>query len=573
VIFTPGAAGVRTAAIHLVSNDANENPFDITLTGTGGAVPEIAIEQPAGTGLTDGTAALNYGVVDVGQASAAMAFTIRNVGSANLTGLSVTKDGVNATDFAVGTLGSTTLAPGASTTFSVTFTPGAIGSRTAAIHVASNDLDEASFDINLSGTGEIRVYTGGIVSLSATLGSYGGAEHWSVAWVTKADGTFIKTLDIRGNFYDGDLAAFWDTHWNDHCPSWVAARGASQGLDGFTGATAANYNPPNSPLNVTWNGRDANNTLMPDGTYKLWVQYSEDDEAAPGPVTTSGLTWTKGASATSSSPANQGTSFTAMSINWTPTPPPAPEIAVEQPLVTNLTDGGAKDFGTVILGSSASLTFTVKNTGNADLTGLTITQDGTHSADFSISALPVAPVSGPSGLTTFIVQFTPSGAGARSAAIHLASNDGDENPFDLTLTGTGISAFDSWAAGAGLGAGADPMATQKGDGVSNLEKFAFNLDASKADVRRLVVGGGGLTGLPGTTLIAGPTLRLEYLRRKASSNPGITYVAQFGSDLTGWVPATGTPTSIDDTWERVVVDDAPPVGSTKRFGRVVVSQP
>jgi hypothetical protein len=117
------------------------------------------------------------------------------------------------------------------------------------------------------------------------------------------------------------------------------------------------------------------------------------------------------------------------------------------------------------------------------------------------------------------------------------------------------------------------MATPKGDGVSNLEKFAFNLDASKADVRRLVVGGGGLTGLPGTTLIAGPTLRLEYLRRKASSNPGITYVAQFGSDLTGWVPATGTPTSIDDTWERVVVDDAPPVGSTKRFGRVVVSQP
>jgi len=41
------------------------------------------------------------------------------------------------------------LAPGASTTFSVTFTPAAAGIRNAAIHIVSNDADETPFDINM----------------------------------------------------------------------------------------------------------------------------------------------------------------------------------------------------------------------------------------------------------------------------------------------------------------------------------------------------------------------------------------------------------------------------------------
>ena len=37
---------------------------------------------------------------------------------------------------------------------------------------------------------------------------------------------------------------------------------------------------------------DANNVLVPDGNYKLWIQYAED--SGQGPHTTNGLTWTKG---------------------------------------------------------------------------------------------------------------------------------------------------------------------------------------------------------------------------------------------------------------------------------------
>lgn len=68
-------------------------------------------------------------------------------------------------------------------------------------------------------------------------------------------------------------------------------------------------------------------------------------------------------------------------------------------------------------------------------------------------------------------------------------------------------------------------------------------------------------------------LRLEYLRRKAATHPGLTYTPQFSSTLTGtWSTATASETvqSIDTNWERVMVEE-PANGGDKRFGRVMVS--
>ncbi len=153
VTFAPAVTGTRTAPLHIASNDADENPFDVNLTGTGTAAPEIAVEQPVGTDLTDGSASISFGGVNCGSASSAFTFTVKNTGTANLTGLAVSKDGSNAADFTVGSLGAATLTPGTSTTFTVTFAPAAAGTRTAAIHIASNDADENPFDIDLTGIG------------------------------------------------------------------------------------------------------------------------------------------------------------------------------------------------------------------------------------------------------------------------------------------------------------------------------------------------------------------------------------------------------------------------------------
>ena len=133
--------------------------------------------------------------------------------------------------------------------------------------------------------------------------------------------------------------------------------------------------------------------------------------------------------------------------------------------------------------------------------------------------------------------------------------------------------YSSWASGLPVGQDG-PTQTPQNDGVTNLEKFAFNLNPQAPDVRTLTVGANGTAGLPGGAKV-GSALRLEFLRRKAGTNPGITYTAQFGSNLAGWTDIpVGTPagTSIDTTWERVVVDDPAPGAGTSRFGRVKVVQ-
>ena len=43
----------------------------------------------------------------------------------------------------------TVVGPGGSTTFTVRFTPSGRGARKATLHLASNDVDESPFDIDL----------------------------------------------------------------------------------------------------------------------------------------------------------------------------------------------------------------------------------------------------------------------------------------------------------------------------------------------------------------------------------------------------------------------------------------
>jgi len=152
VTFTPSASGGRAADLHIASNDADSTPFNVALAGTGLDVPEISVEQPAGTDHTDGTANVGFGNVTLGS-NASRTFTIKNTGGADLTGVSLSKGGTNADEFTVTSSPSATVAGSGSTTFTVRFTPAASGTRTAAIHIASNDSNENPFDITLSGSG------------------------------------------------------------------------------------------------------------------------------------------------------------------------------------------------------------------------------------------------------------------------------------------------------------------------------------------------------------------------------------------------------------------------------------
>lgn len=156
VEFSPTAGGARSAVLCVASNDDNENPYDIHLTGKAITAPEITVEQPARSGLTDGKSKKSFGTAKVGEKGTVKTFTIRNTGSAILRNLKVTTGGRNAKDFVLTPPERSGLVPGATTTFKIAFKPTAKGKRSAAIHIKSNDADESPFDILIAGMGVAR---------------------------------------------------------------------------------------------------------------------------------------------------------------------------------------------------------------------------------------------------------------------------------------------------------------------------------------------------------------------------------------------------------------------------------
>ena len=115
------------------------------------AGPEINVEEPVGTALTTATSTADFGTVAIPNNSV-RTFRIMNSGAANLTGLTITVDGLNATEYVASALSNTPpLAPGGSATFTVTFAPVTMGARVASLHIASNDNDEPNFTVKLSG--------------------------------------------------------------------------------------------------------------------------------------------------------------------------------------------------------------------------------------------------------------------------------------------------------------------------------------------------------------------------------------------------------------------------------------
>jgi hypothetical protein len=157
VTCNPTAGGTRTATLRLRSSDPRENPFDVPITAVG-LLPEIAVEQPAGTGLADGTGNVAFGPTAVGGAPLARSFTVRNTGTGQLSLAGVSVTGGQAGDFTVeaGSL-PLVLGPGGQASFSVAFVPAAIGLRGTTLVITSNDADEATFEVALLGIGTVNL--------------------------------------------------------------------------------------------------------------------------------------------------------------------------------------------------------------------------------------------------------------------------------------------------------------------------------------------------------------------------------------------------------------------------------
>ncbi len=145
--FKPTSNGAKTATLIIPSNDPDENPFNVSLTGTGGA----------GSGTPDVTVtplSINFGSIAV-KKSVEQTVTVKNDGTADLTLTAITLGGTNADQFVKASDGCSkkTLAANASCTVKARFKPTSTGAKTATLIIPSNDPDENPVNVSLSGTG------------------------------------------------------------------------------------------------------------------------------------------------------------------------------------------------------------------------------------------------------------------------------------------------------------------------------------------------------------------------------------------------------------------------------------
>lgn len=114
--------------------------------------PNIVVEFPAGTALRNNNAVIPFGSVKPTKEITKI-LTLKNTGTAALTLGVVSIGGANKSDFSAAPLAKSSLAPGESTTLSLTFKPAALGTSNATLQIASNDPDENPFGLRLTGIG------------------------------------------------------------------------------------------------------------------------------------------------------------------------------------------------------------------------------------------------------------------------------------------------------------------------------------------------------------------------------------------------------------------------------------
>ncbi|MCP4132981.1 MAG: choice-of-anchor D domain-containing protein [bacterium] len=166
VTFSPASAGIFIAAITIYNNDSDEGIYVLNIKGTGTSLaqPEIAVEVKD-AGYNSGGSAYSFGTITTGYSSPVVQFSIENKGEGDLSISGIVLS--DTTNYRLGNTAAASIAAGSSTSFSLTFAPSSTGTFNAAVTISSNDSDEGTFILNITGTGtntaapEIALTSGG----------------------------------------------------------------------------------------------------------------------------------------------------------------------------------------------------------------------------------------------------------------------------------------------------------------------------------------------------------------------------------------------------------------------------
>lgn len=443
--FAPSSGGARSGTLTLVDNTATHA---IPLSGTGSGHASVSVTP----------ATIDFGVVPLGQ-SAQQDATVSNTGDADIGLLPPAATG----DFSVtGTTCGTRIAPGATCTVTVRFTPSADGGRTGSLSVADT---AAAHTVVLTGAGQgsgsllfspLALVFGntpvGAASSTQTVKLTNAGTATAVLQPPSVDGDFRVSATTCGSTLPAGSICTFDVAFTPHTAGFrsgalsVADAGGTHsvalsgtGTAGVLTMSSSSISFDDTALNSSSAARtvvltNTGNTALFLGTITVVDDFASSANCsgvslAAGAACTLSLTFTPrsagphrgtltvpitgGGTAGASTVSLSGNGKSAFNLTLTP---------------------GSVDFGTETVGSSSAVVnVTVSNTGTV-VGGLgAIAVSG---ADFSLRANTCGTTLAPQTGCTVSLVFTPSVAGARTGTLSIASDAGSQT---VALTGRGQS--------------------------------------------------------------------------------------------------------------------------------------
>ena len=456
--FAPTAASTATGNLSLATNGSNV-PTRITLSGSG--VRHHLSVIPAN---------INFGNVAVGTIGS-QTVTLTNSGTASL---SISQGVVVGTGFSMG--GSSfplNLAPGQSANLEVEFTPSALGGASGSVSFTSNAHNSPTV-VPLSGTGDRgtlsanpltvgfgNILVGSSASSTITLTNSGTASVTISQAVAAGAGFSMSGLSMPMTLNAGQTATFSATFS-------PASSGTSSGSISITS------NAPSSPLTIALNGTGTQPQLAATPSSTSFGSVAVGTNNSQSIKLTNG--GTASVSISQASVSGAGFSITGLttpltigaggnsifSVVFAPTAAGAATGSVSlasnapnSPVIVSLTGTAVAPtslvsasptslgFGNVNVGASKSLSATLTNSGNSNVTISGVTTAGTG---FNATGVPAGTILTPNQSATLNVAFAPANAGSATGSISVGSN-ATNSPAAITLTGSGVqqaSAFPVW---------------------------------------------------------------------------------------------------------------------------------
>jgi len=451
VQFTPTSTAGATGSV-VFHDNAAASPQTLTLAGSAVAT---------GSTLTPNPGSVNFGNVVVGTTSTPQTITLTNSGNAAITINQVTTTGTGYS--ASGLTAGQQIAAGGTANFSVSFAPAATGTVSGNVTIASTATN-GSLSITLSGTGT----QGDLIATpsSVAFGNLAVGLNASIGVTLKNTGT--ASISITGSSISGAAFTMSTLATQTLTPNQTAsfnvtftptASGAATGTISVTNTGAG------SPLNIALSGTgtqaqiSANPSSVSFGTVAegnsnsqpITLKNNGNATLTFSQISVTGTGFSQTGLSTSTTIAAGGSTtfdavFTPSSANPVTGSITLTTNGTPSPLVINLSGTGSAatfllranptslSFGNVNDGSNSSLTTSISNNGNSNVTisGVTVTGAG-----FSANGISNGTILTPGQSATLTVTFAPTTAGTVSgASVSIASN-ATNSPATIALSGTG----------------------------------------------------------------------------------------------------------------------------------------